>query len=292
MPSSVVETNNLDFMKKHIQDLFLNDKLILVLVIFNAVVIFLQESGIHTPFLMVMDETCTILFVIEMIVKISVLGMKGYWRDKWNALDGTVTLLSLPALLLLFFPVSMVNLTFLQVLRVLRLFKLIRAGRFFTNLNGIVRGFKLALRESAAILLGFIVLIIIVAMVNCCLFRTVAPDYFDTPIHAIYSMFRFFTIEGWYEIPDDITAGASSTLAALIRLYFCLLLFAGGVIGMSLINSIFVDAMVADNNDEVQTELRNLKEQLTRIEKLLMESKGVRAESGERKANNGKCECP
>lgn len=278
MPSSVVQTNNLDFMKKLLRNLFLNDKLILIVVIINAVVIFLQESGIHTPLMMAMDEACTILFVVEMIVKISTLGMKGYWRDKWNALDGTVTLLSLPALLLLFLPISMVNLTFLQVLRVLRLLKLMRAGRFFTNLNGIVRGFKLALRESTAILLGFIVLIIIISVVNCCLFRMVAPEYFDTPIHAIYSMFRFFTVEGWYEIPDAITAGTSETLALFIRLYFCLLLFAGGVIGMSLINSIFVDAMVADNNDEVQTELLNLKDQLDRIEKLLTENGEQRTE--------------
>ena len=258
-------------MKKVLRDLFLNDKFVLVVVLLNALIIFLQESGVNTSWLMVLDESCTVFFVVEMVVKHCVYGFKNYWGDRWNVLDGTVTILSLPALVLLFFPLSMVNLTFLQVLRVLRVFKLIRAGRYFHNLSGIVRGFKLALKESAAILLAFVVLIVIVATINCCLFRSAAPEFFDTPLHAIYSMFRFFTVEGWYEIPDAITSGSVGYLAVAVRLYFCLLLFAGGVIGMSLINSIFVDAMVSDNNDEVQEQLCRIREQLDRIEKQLSE---------------------
>jgi len=48
----------------------------------------------------------------------------------------------------------------------------------------------------------------------------------------------------------------------LVRFYFCILLIMGGIIGMSFINSVFVDAMVSDNNDDV-------KEKLTEIEKKL-----------------------
>ena len=40
-------------------------------------------------------------------------------------------------------------------------------------------------------------------------------------------------------------------MAVFAKVYFSILLFMGGIIGMSLVNSIFVDAMVADNNDEV-----------------------------------------
>ena len=254
-------------MKQFFKSLFFNDAFILTIVIVNALIIFLQESGINSTDLMVMDDVATVFFVVEMTVKICSLGFKNYWSNGWNILDGTVTLLSVPSLVLLFFPVSMVNMTFLQVLRVLRLLKLIRAGRYFTNLNGILRGFKLALKESAAILLAFIVLMVIVAVLNCCLFRNAAPEYFATPVDAIYSMFRFFTVEGWYEIPDAITSGASGWLAFIIRLYFCLLVFGGGVIGMSLINSVFVDAMVADNNDGVNVRLSEIKEQLDRIER-------------------------
>ncbi len=44
------------------------------------------------------------------------------------------------------------------------------------------------------------------------------------------------------------------------------LLFMGGIIGMSLVNSIFVDAMAADNNDEVLEKLSQLEKKLDKME--------------------------
>jgi voltage-gated sodium channel len=48
-------------------------------------------------------------------------------------------------------------------------------------------------------------------------------------------------------------------------LYFCALLILGGIIGMSFINSIFVDAMVADNNDDVMTKLNELQKSIDEL---------------------------
>jgi voltage-gated sodium channel len=39
----------------------------------------------------------------------------------------------------------------------------------------------------------------------------------------------------------------------------------GGIIGMSLVNSIFVDAMAADNNDEVLKKLNRLEKKLDNL---------------------------
>ena len=50
------------------------------------------------------------------------------------------------------------------------------------------------------------------------------------------------------------------------KIYFSILLFMGGIIGMSLVNSIFVDAMAADNNDEVLEKLSQLEEKLDKIQ--------------------------
>ena len=43
--------------------------------------------------------------------------------------------------------------------------------------------------------------------------------------------------------------------------------FMGGIIGMSLVNSIFVDAMAADNNDEVLEKLNQLEKKLDKMER-------------------------
>ena len=58
---------------------------------------------------------------------------------------------------------------------------------------------------------------------------------------------------------------------ALVRFYFCLLLIFGGIIGMSFINSIFVDAMVADNNDEVMQKLDEMQKSIEELKKQLKE---------------------
>jgi voltage-gated sodium channel len=149
-------------------------------------------------------------------------------------------------------------------LRLLRILRIFRVFKFFPNINQITKGFIRALKQSRAILIGFIIIIIISGLINCCLFKNIAPEYFSTPLNSIYTVFRIFTVEGWYEIPDAIALATTPLIGKIARLYFCLLLCGGGIIGLSFVNSVFVDAMVEDNNDDI-------KEQLNRIEKKLDE---------------------
>lgn len=99
--------------------------------------------------------------------------------------------------------------------------------------------------------IGLFVILIVFSIVTTFLFGDLAPTYFGNPGLSVYSLFRLFTIEGWYEMPEAIAANVGQTMAVFARIYFSILLFSGGIIGMSLVNSIFVDAMAADNNDEV-----------------------------------------
>ena len=47
-----------------------------------------------------------------------------------------------------------------------------------------------------------------------------------------------------------------------MRIYFVLILILGGIIGLSLVNSIFVDAMVSDNNDELEDKVKQLNDKI------------------------------
>jgi voltage-gated sodium channel len=80
-------------------------------------------------------------------------------------------------------------------------------------------------------------------------------------------------VEGWYEIPDTVAEyyNASSIAAGFIRLYFCALLILGGIIGMSFINSIFVDAMVSDNNNELESQMKELNAKMDELLKMKKE---------------------
>lgn len=252
-------------MKTIFEKIFLNEKIIFAVILLNAVVIYLQVSGISTPLLTGLDFACTLIFLIEMIAKHQKLGLREYWRSGWNRLDGILVIVSLPSLVEAFLPTGMMDLSILLIFRLLRVLRFFRVLHFFPNFSQIVKGFKMAMRESYAILLSFFIIIVIFGLLNCSLFKEIAPQYFATPLDSIYSVFRICTVEGWYDIPDTIAEATTPAVGGFVRLYFVFILILGGIIGMSFINSIFVDAMVSDNNDDVMKKLEELEAKIDRL---------------------------
>ena len=260
-----------NFLKNMLKKLVLNDKFILSVILLNSCLIYLQVSGYENMFIGVLDLICTLIFLFEMIVKHQELGLRGYWSDGWNKLDGTLVILSLPSVAALFVPNDYAGLSIFMIFRLLRVLRFFRVLHFFPNFSKVVQGFKLAMRDSYAILLSFFVIIVIFGLINCSLFKEADPNHFATPLRSIYAVFQICTVEGWYEIPNTLAEyyGTTSIAADFIRLYFCFLLILGGIIGMSFINSIFVDAMVADNNDEMIEQLKQMQKSLDEIKQQL-----------------------
>ena len=258
-------------MREKIRQLLLNERFILVVILINSVLIYAQVSGYENYFMGILDTICTFIFLFEMIVKHKEYGVKGYWSDGWNRLDGSLVILSLPSVAALFIPNDMADLSFLMIFRLLRVLRFFRVLHFFPNFTKVIEGFKRAMRESYAILLSFLVIIIIFGLLNCSLFRDADPMHFGTPLRSIYAVFQICTVEGWYEIPNAIAEyyGITSLAAEFVRLYFCFQLILGGIIGMSFINSIFVDAMVQDNNDEVSQKIDQLQKSLDELKSKL-----------------------
>lgn len=246
--------------------LFLNDRFILAVILLNCIILFLEEMGLTHPAILATDMVCLVLFAIEMVMKHSVLGAKGYWRNGWNRMDGILVLVgivSIPGTMGLFHTPDMSVLLVLRALRVFRFFKVVH---LFPNFTVIMRNFGRAMRDSASLFVGYMVILFLSAMVSCELFADRAPQYFSDPLLSIASTFRLFTIEGWYEIPDALCEGLARPYSTLIYLYFIALLAFGGIIFMSLLNSVFVDAMVSDNNDDVLRKLDQIEKKLEEME--------------------------
>ena len=252
-----------------LKKIFLNDHVVLGIILLNTVVIYLLESGYVHPLLYALDISCTFLFLVEMIVKHIEFGVKAYWKDGWNRADGILVILSLPSIIAPFIDVSAIDFSILLSLRLMRIMRSLRVLHFFPKIQQIGAGLKRALNDSGVVLVGFVLIIFIFGMINCGLFKEIAPKYFDTPINAIYSVFRVFTVEGWYEIPDAIVAATSPTVGIFVRFYFSVLLGLFGLLGMSFINSVFVDAMAEDNNDDVRYQLNSIENRLEKMEKML-----------------------
>ncbi len=244
---------------------FTNDSIMLVLVLINTGIIFV--SGFmpnQTGILLIVDSLFTLLFLIEALMKIQVSGFSDYWSDGWNRFDFIIVLLALPSCVNLF-GLALPGTNILLSLRTMRAFKSFRLLKFIPNIDSLLNGIKLAFKASFLVAIGLIVLLIVFSIITTFLFGNAAPQYFGNPALSVYSIFRLFTIEGWYEMPDAIATNSGAAMAVLAKIYFSFLLFAGGIIGMSLVNSIFVDAMAADNNDEVLDKLSQLEKKLDEI---------------------------
>ena len=107
--------------------------------------------------------------------------------------------------------------------------------------------------------------IFIVGILSFSLFNSSGSEYFTNPLIALYSTFKIFTVEGWYEIPEQIVANYSTTSTFFIYFYFIIVVLTGGILGLSLVNSIFVDSMISDNNDELEKKIDNLDIKVTEL---------------------------
>lgn len=248
--------------------LFLNERFILLLIALNAVAIVIEGFAPPEPlasYLEVFDNSFTILFLLELAVKVRRFGLNSYLRDNWNKFDCALIVLAIPSLLSWVFQLDWINLDFLLVFRILRVFKFFRFIRFIPRINHLIAGVQRAMQSSVLIVFVFIIFNFIISLVNCFLFRELSADYFGDPLISFYSTFKVFTIEGWYEIPDTLTENTTDWVTFLIRGYFVIILFCGGIFGLSLVNSIFVDSMISDNNSSLEESLDKIEKRLDKI---------------------------
>lgn len=249
---------------------WIKEPVVLTIIALNTVAIFIDAfpsiPDLAHGVLYWVDYGCVIFFVVEALLKIYRLGFARYWRDAWNKLDFLVTLGGLPILL---DPVMRINEELFGVILLGRFVRFVRLMRFIPNGREIWRGLTRALRASVGVSLVLFVLNLMFAMGANMLFSSYAPEFFGDPIQAFYSMFKVFTVEGWYEIPDLVARrGGGEASLLLIRGYFVLAVIVGGILGLSLANAIFVDEMTADNNlklermvGQLQRDLRQQQEQ-------------------------------
>jgi len=119
--------------------IFLNEKIILTLIIISGIIIFVQEQiGYRIAILEMIDVAIIFVFVVEMSVKIKHYSFKNYIANNWNKLDFTLIIISLPCVIFLIFDVGFVDLTFFLAFRMLRMLRVIRIFRFLPDVNNTI----------------------------------------------------------------------------------------------------------------------------------------------------------
>ena len=256
-----------------IKSSLLNDRVILAFILINTLCIFIEGfHSIDSSILRIaytIDHLIIIVFFFEMVVKIRSKSWKEYISSGWNRMDFLLVMLSIPSLIDFFFDISFLDIAILMVFRLLRTLRFLRLIKFIPGIDGLIKGTINALKTSVLIIIVFMITLIIISMFSSFLFYQQSPEYFGNPIESMYSIFKIFTVEGWYEIPDGMSQNYSDISKFAVRFYFIGILFIGGIIGLSLLNSVFVDAMIADNNDDLTKSVKELKSEVNELKALL-----------------------
>ena len=197
-----------------------------------------------------------------MIIKIKYFG-KTFFKDKECVFDLSIVVISTIPLFGLF------SLDWIQVMRLTRIFKSLRLFELIPNYKKLLINFKLVIRSCIGILVGLSILIFLLSIILSSLYGSIVPEYFGNPLESIYSVFRLFSIEGWYDIAEH----SSYIMGYLSKFFLSGIVLVFGIFGMGFVSSMFIDEVTSDNNDEVLQRLRNFKENTRKWHNLSQDSK-------------------
>ena len=258
--------------------LLLNDKFIGLLIVINTFVticLFYDNLSDYAV-LKALDYFITILFCCEIALKVH--SFKGsFFKSSWNVFDFIIVVTSSLSLLLPVIGINWVETGSLEkvlILRTFRLFKFFRVARIIPNVDKIYSDLKKAVRVTSGILIGGGVILVIVGVTLCVFFKKFDPINFGDPMVSIYTVFRLFSVEGWYEIPDAMCEKTSYLNATFIRISFSFIVLFGMFMLGFIISSIS-DELAIDNNDEIMQKTKVLEDKMDKLNEkidLLMHS--------------------
>lgn len=257
-------------MQKKLVSMLVSDTVVLAVVGLNALVLFLDAFPlVHEHFgtqLFAVDYICILYFIVEAVLKLFFTERGRYFSDGWNSFDLVIVLVSSPALLAPFGLMSH-SLAGLLVLRLARLLRFLRLLQFIPNIDRLLEGARRALRASVGILLVTFFYIFIFGIAGTYFFGlgpNGMPEFSD-PLMSMYTMFKVFTVEGWYEMSDTIAGTSTAVLPHFVRVFFVIAVIFGGIIILSLLNAVFVDEMSSDIAERQQDEVARLQVQVKEL---------------------------
>jgi voltage-gated sodium channel len=261
--------------ERSLADWLISERLVMTMIVVNTVALLLVDAAVpgsqRYELFLGMDLAAVLFFVLEAVLKMRRAGVRGYFASNWNRFDFAVLVLALPVLLSPWLDLGQFG--WVVVLRLGRLFRLLRLLRFIPDHENLVDGVRRALKASVGVFLALLLGNLIFAIGATLLFGDLDPDNFGNPLVSLYSLFKVFTIEGWYEIPDQLAVAAREAgrplLAIGARLYFVGAVLVGGILGLSLANAVFVDEMILDNTEEIEERLDRLADEMVALRRTL-----------------------
>lgn len=240
-------------------------KLVAVVILINAVVItlgaFRDIEMFASEWLTWVDISCELFFIVEIAMRIHRFTWHTFFENNWNKFDFIVVLISTPVLLAPFYPMGHFN--FILMLRLARLIRIFKLLYFIPHRERLITGIGRALNASIGVFLALLFILSITAVGATYLFGQTAPEYFGNPIKSAYAIFQVFTMDGWPMVPDLLIKDSDSLgWIMLVRGFFIIAVVIGGILGLSMLNAVFVDQLVSDQTENLEARLHRMEQML------------------------------
>ncbi len=244
---------------------------IMFIIILNCIVLFLHSFNRYHGYYLTLewaDHFCTILFVIELSVNIYERGW-AYLKNPWHLFDAFIILVCLITFIIFILHMNdlIPDLEYLLVARILRVFKFYRLFEGSVNVKSMFKALGKGLKASLYVVGAFLVYNFVVSLISYYIFHEYSPQYYENGLLSFYTTFKAFTGQA-FEIADSMTFESPITIF-FVKLYFILVVISGGIIGLSLINTIFINEVTGEHAKETQKEILVLNEKLISMEESL-----------------------
>ena len=261
--------------------LFYNDRLIYTLIILNVVVIYLHSFEFFQAYYFqfdLIDVLFTLFFCLEILVKITTSNgkskFKSYMQSPWNRIDFFSVILAIPSIGVLFISDLEIFAGF-AVLRSLRIFKLLRVIEYIPEGKRISKQLFKALKSISFIIFAFFIYTTIISLISVTLFRHAAPVYFQNAFESFFTIFKVFSGDGFSDIVAVIQENSSLLFTSFSKFYFVSIVFSGSILGLSLINSVFIDQMNQNSETSEKAEKNQIHELKNEIEYIKNQQKEI-----------------
>jgi len=215
------------------------------------------------------DSFIVFCFAIEIIVKILAMGKRpwDYFTDPWNVFDFIIVAVCL---------IPNVDTHFVVVLRIVRVLRILRMITFLPKLRLLIGALLKSIPSMGYVLMLIVLLFYIYAIIGVFLFGVADPMHFGDLVHAMVTLFKVLTLEGWTDIMNThiygpVSNGNMQLISIWPFLYFASFILIGAMIIMNLFIGVIMNSMQESQNEmieeiqEVKSNTQDSEELFTRI---------------------------
>jgi voltage-gated sodium channel len=234
--------------------------LILSLILLTAIIVGIETypaiASKHHNLLVFLDNLVVYSFTIEIILKIIAFGKRpwDFFRDPWNVFDFTIVAICL---------IPSIDTHFVAVLRIFRILRILRIITFFPKLRLLIGTLLKSIPSMGYVVMLLSILFYVYAILGIFLFGAADPVHFGDLHHAMVTLFKVLTLEGWTDIMNTHLYGNEVTAQSEIRtigpfFYFASFILIGAMIIMNLFIGVIMKSMEESQN-ELNQEIKEIK---------------------------------